>query len=346
MVPKTAGYLLNPTTEHLLIRLKTMKKHLTLPTRFALNVCTAILWLAIPVLTSCKKNTPQESLLQNTTANTIKSNNTIVKNNNDSSVSHTTMSYFHFEQVTDLTVFFDSIASKNHIPGSSDNAESATYIHDFKQCIKDIDEYRQGKRKFYPDKHVSQCLNSLGFYAAQIEDHATSIDLTYSEWFMMCAAYYAPDITCLVHMQSADHHIGVRNFGQEYNYNPWWCYVFIAREKGYEVQCLKDFSKTRSLFTLQKQGKTYYLLSNNFNPLEFTQYLYGEDKTGRISKLAECLEAPNNCEQEFNTYYFNKNNYEWYYCLWDDKLNQRERVTNQPALQLILNGEKSKFECH
>lgn len=76
--------------------------------------------------------------------------------------------------------------------------------------------------------------------AAYIDNHRPGVDLTYAEWFMMLVAYYSPDITCLVNMQSPDHIVGVRNFGHEYNHNPWWSYLFVKRTKGYEVRAIGE----------------------------------------------------------------------------------------------------------
>lgn len=320
-----------------------MKKHFNLLMLLPLNKRLAACFLALAVVTSCGQKEADKH--NKTLADTI---NTVAKTNREvepkhGEVTHIPLSYFRFEQVPDLTIFFDSIAVKHAIPGSSNEEGNESYTEDFRTCIRYIDEYRQGKRKFYPDKYVTQRLNSMGHYAGYIASNARHVDLTYSEWFMMCAAYYAPDITCLIHSQSTDHRIGIRNFGQEYNYEPWWCYAFIARKKGFEVQRLKDYTKINSLFTLENKGRKYYLLSNDFDALQFTQYLYGENKGGRIVKLGEHFEAPQNCNQPFNTYYFDKERKEWYYCVWDNKLEQRERVTDKPAMRLALDGENSQF---
>lgn len=114
---------------------------------------------------------------------------------------HASMSYFNFDKVDNLIAFFDSISRKHHIPIWMPEEDDTN--ERVKQCIARIEAYRKGKVRFYPDSLVSSCLKSIGFNTAIVNNHGPeNIDLVYGEWFMMCAAYYSPDITCLVEMQT------------------------------------------------------------------------------------------------------------------------------------------------
>ena len=85
--------------------------------------------------------------------------------------------------------------------------------------------------------------------------------MTYAEWFLMLVAFYSPDITCLVHMQTHNHQAGILNFGSSYNYNPWWSYVFLKRSKGFEVRRIReDETKIDKIFQLEDaENRLYYL---------------------------------------------------------------------------------------
>ncbi len=145
-------------------------------------------------------------------------------------VVHADMRYFDFDKVGDLSAFFDSIRGKHTIPIWAEEDEE--FIEkDVLGCIKRIEGYRQGKTKYYPDSLVRRCIDFFGFECAIINNHAIGVDMTYAEWFLMLAAYYSPDITCLVHMQTPNHCAGIQNFGSQYNYNPWWSYIFLKRKK-------------------------------------------------------------------------------------------------------------------
>lgn len=220
---------------------------------------------------------------------------------------HAPTRYFNFDNINNLEVFFDSIAAKHPLqlwsPEDSDLNEA------MRKCIAHIEAYRKGKRRFFPDQLVSECINNAGFNAAIVNNHGPEhTDLVYSEWFMMCAAFYAPDITCLVETQTPDHKAGILNFGKGYNHSPWWGYVFLKREKGYEAVALGDFMAARSIFQLEdQQHRKYYLCSDNLSALEFNQWLFWDKDDKHIVKVAECHKTPATDDEYHTQFYFDRN---------------------------------------
>lgn len=253
---------------------------------------------------------------------------------------HEKVSYFDFDKIENLTSFFDSIGQKHGILVDYDDGD--VYI---KKCIAQIDKYRKGISKYYPDTLVSKSLSFLGFDAANFYNHNSFCDLVFAEWFIMCAAYYSPDITCLVDMQTPDHNVGVLNFGDEYNGNPWWTYVFIKRQKGFEVECLGDDVKISSLFQLEdKQNRKYYLCSQNSYYYGFRHELYWAKNEKNIVKVASCTELPPRERIDFDTYYFDKDKLIWLYCKYDDDdFDKLIPVSDSPAMKLSLDGYDSSF---
>lgn len=262
----------------------------------------------------------------------------------DIEIIHAPVAYYDFNNVDNLSTFFASISSRHPLQlwlPEEDNTDE-----DIKQCIVRIDSYRKGKTRFFPDSLVSKCMRSLGFNAAVIHNHGPEYtDLVYGEWFMMCAAFYAPDITCLVQTQTPDHKAGFFNYGGGYNSSPWWSYVFFKRKKGYEMKCMGDMVAVRSIFQLEdSQHRKYYLCSDNWSSMEFNQWLFWAKNDNATMKVAECKEAP---MYEYNGgvgYYFDRNRLIWKFTKTDENTGKPIAVSDEPALRLLLDGEKSRFD--
>lgn len=260
---------------------------------FVVTLCMLLMLL------SCKNSTTS-SKLQNDEEYVI------------DTVMHADMEYFDFDKVKDLRVFFDEMSKEHETLKNEYEDENIV-----EKCIIQLEKYRNGEAKYYPDSLVNRALHSMGFTAAQVDDHRPGVDLTYAEWFMMLAAYYSPDITYLVDMQSPDHSAGIRNFGNEYNYTPWWSYLFLKREKGYEVRSLGDDVKIEKLFQLEdEQGQRYYLCTNYTTRLEFMNFLYWRKDSINVINVASCNNV-NDIDVDFDSFYFNPQTLTWSYCRED-----------------------------
>lgn len=260
----------------------------------------------------------------------------------DEKIVHAKMMYYDFDKIENLEQFFDSILVKHPIPVWL--TEENKILQNTKECISRIDAYRKGEKQFFPDSLVSECLKSISFNTVIVNNHGPeSTDMFYGECLMMCAAFYSPDITCLVEMQTPDHCAGIFNYGTSYNQQPWWAYLFLKRKKGYEVKCLGDFVAVRSIFQLEdSQNRKYYLCSDNYSSLEFNQWLYWVKGEDDICCVAECHEAP--MDGDFEFYYFDKNRLVWKYAKWDEAKHQLIATSESPAMVLHLDGEKSSFD--
>lgn len=254
-------------------------------------------------------------------------------------VKHAACLYYDFDRVKDLGLFFDSIAGKHGIPVRYEENEE-----EIRDCIGRIGRYRRGEAKFYPDSAVQQAIGILSLECAYLNNHAIPLDMTYAEWFLMCAAYYAPDISYIVDMQSPDHRAGALNLGQTYNDNPWWAYFICKRSKGYEVKFLGDDTKVTSLFQLQdEQNRKYYLCSNNDSRLTFLQQLFFAKGDNEIILAVSATDEPSSEGVDFDTYYFNEEQRAYYFCTWSKDYTQKTKVGDTPCLVLELDGEASRF---
>ena len=260
----------------------------------------------------------------------------------DERILHAKMGYYDFDQIENLVSFFDYMLVKHPIPIWL--SEEDRINQNVKRCIARIEAYRKGKAQYFPDTLVTECLKSISFNTAIVNNHGPeSTDMFYGECLMMCAAFYSPDITCLVDMQTPDHCAGIFNYGTSYNDQPWWSYLFLKRKKGYEAICLGDYVAVRSIFQLEdSQKRKYYLFSDNNSPLEFNQWLYWVNGEDEICRVAECHDAPMDVDVE--SYYFDKNRQIWRYAKWDEAKLQLIATSESPAMVLHLDGKNSRFD--
>lgn len=261
----------------------------------------------------------------------------------EETIIHLPLCYYDFDKVSDLTVFFDTIIAKHNtlLPDYDDDGHQDDEIKD---CIRQIDRYRHGKQKYFPDSLVSCYMSNLGHQCADVINHCVSVDMTFSEWFMMCAAYYAPHITCLVDTQTPDHQAGYLNFGKSYNPNPWWSYMFIKRHKGFEViRVNRDYVELSGVYQLSDdKNRKYYLFSNNnISVARFHQELFLSDRDS-IVKVAETNEFPVE-ETCYDAIYFDKDNRIWSRCTVDDNTQIYTPIEGTEKVKLILDGKNSRF---
>lgn len=258
-------------------------------------------------------------------------------------IRHAVIKYIDFDTISNLTGFFQELSLR--YPIAKWEGEYSQIDQDIESCIAEIDAYRKGQRKYYPDILVRDCFSYMGFNIAATYNHNSEMaDLVLAEWVMMCAAYYSPDITWLVETQTPDHRAGFYNFGKSYNPAPWWSYLFVKRDKGYQVFFLGDEVKVRNIFQLSdNENRTYYLCSNNINPIEFNQWLFWAKDDNTYLKVSECCDAPQKYGDENQRYYFDSKNLLWKYAKEERGTGRLIATEDTPAITLVLDGENSFF---
>lgn len=303
------------------------------------SICTKLAVMVLPLMfLACGGNGSKSS--------DVSQKDSIATENSEAyeeDIVHLDMTYYDFDKVKDLTAFFDTIIDK-HGTMLEDYYHDGHQNDDLKICIEQIDRYRKGTRKFFPDSLASSCISNLGGQCAQVINHYTGVDLTFSEWFMMCVAYYTPDITCLVQTQTPDHHAGFYNFGCSYNGNPWWSYMFVKRRKGFEVRRVNaDYVALTGVYQLEddKQRK-YYLFSNNFSTSFFLQELFYVNGDS-AEKVAEMKDYPVSEDHMTQSLYFNKKEMMWYQCADEESTEAKHILNDKKTVQLILDGRNSRF---
>lgn len=154
----------------------------------------------------------------------------------DAIVTHTDLCYFDFDKKKSLSNFFTDMIMEGH----KTEVREVFQLELIMECIAAIDKYRKKELADYPYELVSNCLDILGAECGYAYHHGIPVDFTFAECFMMCAAYYSPDMACLVNVLLDDGITGLRYFGREVNSILWWTYSFEKRKKGFEVKLIGE----------------------------------------------------------------------------------------------------------
>lgn len=253
---------------------------------------------------------------------------------------HAPMRYWDFDKVDSLFDFFDSVCVEHPCYVLEEHEQ---LLYDLGDCIEQLEAYRQGKRRYYPDRLVNHCIKWLELdWEVCCRNYEWQNDLCFIEWFLMCAAYYSPDLTWFVEGQTPDHCAGFCNLGNPYTATPYVPYVFLKRDKGFEVKCIGDRTEVWSIYQLaDEQDRTYYLCSHNM-PTHFGQWLYWRTDQGDYHRVAEYTDAPDECEGN-DLFYFDPKKHIWKYSKIDEN-GDLKALRDEPAFRLILDGDNSRFE--
>lgn len=255
---------------------------------------------------------------------------------------HAPVQYFDFDQVKDLSSFFDSIYNEHGVP-LWEPSESESFVQGLSGCIGQIEDYRQGRSEEYPATQIRSCIESLGHECAIVGNHNPEADLTYPEWFVMLAAFYSPELAPLVQEQTPDSRAGVLNFKSEHYSVPSWPFLFLKREKGYEVRLIGQTDMTiTDIYQLTDQhDNLYYLCSNHSEGLSFLQVLYWVRSQDDVVFVAECDDYPP--FKGDDKYHFNLERKVWYRSYQDEKTKEEICDPDDPFLILELDKDDSAF---
>ncbi len=248
----------------------------------------------------------------------------------------------------DLTVYFDSLQQNGfYIPYHTDSTDREKVMH----TVGLLQKYQTGERKYYPAEEVQTALelmrNELGYINSHRGEELTAEDNGFFFRFLEQAARLCPDIHLLADIASTDHQVGIINF-QEWSYNPLYSFLLYKNEKGgcniIAIDTVGSI-KIDKVFTLQKDHQTYYLLSNNFHLLEFSQFIFMiENGTASLFQGKQYMEALKEwCTNhpEDYTIIFNPQKICWNFCRKAGEYYQQ--IEGTKTLYLELNKGESYF---
>lgn len=247
-----------------------------------------------------------------------------------------------------LTAYFDSLQQQGFfIPYHTDSTEQQKVIH----TVALLQKYQIGERKYYPTEEVQAALelmrHELGYRQNHRGEELTTEETGFFFRFLEQAARLCLDVHLLADVASADHKVGVINF-QESSYNPLYSFLLYENGKGGWNTVAIDttgYVKIEKIFTLQKDGQTYYLLSNNFQLLGFSQFIFMiENGIASLFQGKQYEESINQwCEfyPEDATIIFNPQKICWNFC---HKVGEHyQQIEGTKTLYLELAKEQSYF---
>lgn len=255
-------------------------------------------------------------------------------------VIHAPMQYWDFDMVDSLQEFFDNLMSKHPLVVWD---ERKSLMGDVGECICQLEAYRSGECSTYPDSLISSCLLALeSNWEVCYREFGMKEDYCFIDWFMMCVAYYSPVLPWVIEEQTPDNCAGYINIGNPYVATPCCCYLFLQRDKGFEVKCLGKNSMALEMFQLSdEQDRTYYICSYNI-PSMFGQWVYWKTEQGEYLKVAEYTNTPEECEGN-DIFLFSPEKLWWQSAYVNDD-GDLIAICEEPALRLFIDGANSHFE--
>ena len=254
---------------------------------------------------------------------------------------------YELEHHTDLTAYFDSLCHEGLFVATHNNDKKDSLM--VWDAIRLLDRYIQGKDSSYPETEVRKALEILRTEQAYCFNHGEQEGRNGGEAFMFRfieqAAANCNHIQYITDFQSDDSKAGVLYFEEWGLGNPLYSILVYQKNQGFGVRMIGDVgsAKIEEIHHLtDKQGRNYYLCSNNNDGVYFCQYLYGwkNEDLRLICQLNVEFGCPD-CNEKGYELVFNPEQCIWSYCKKEGGL--YHRVDNTPMLQLILNGDSSKF---
>lgn len=253
------------------------------------------------------------------------------------------------DEPDDLAAYFDSLLTQCKVPiwvhggGREDSARLAKEAYE-------LARYARGERKFFPDKEVRDVLDILAFGIGYEHNHGPMDgDTVFSNEvfffrFLEQAARLAPKVDFVTSFHAADGDAGILYY-HEWSPNPLYSFLIYPKTQGFGVQMVGERGDVEitKLFTLKdSEGRTYYLCSNNDNNVYFAQYVYLREgdsvKPVASTRSMLCSEG----DHYYEAIVFSPQRLCWEYCTMKDGI--YHRVDGSPAMKLVLDGAKTRFE--
>lgn len=228
----------------------------------------------------------------------------------------------------------------------TDEKEDSLAVWD---AIRLLGRYAQRKGKFYPATQIRNALEILRLEQAYCFNHSGQEGSNGGEAFMFRlieqAALHCNQIDYITDFRADDRKVGVLYFGEWGLGLPLYSILVYQAHQGFRVKMIGDVgdAKIEKIFHLNdKQGRDYYLCSNNSDGVYFRQNLYSW-KDNDLCLIRE-MDVEFGCPESYEKGYelvFNPTQCTWSYCKKDGDL--YHPVNGTPILHLILDGYSSKF---
>lgn len=250
--------------------------------------------------------------------------------------------------------YMDSLIASGDASVEVHNNDSDNYVVVW-NGVNALSNYAKGNMKYYPAEEIHKSIEQLvieqGYrYSHGVENPDKQDTLSKSEIFlfrfMEQAVLSAPKIDFISQFHCDDSSAGILYY-KEWGINPLYSILVYKAEKEYRIKMIGDkaYVKIEKIFHLKdKQGREYYLCSDNSCLLYFNQFVYMKD--GKDMKLVAntCSMGYGEDGYMYDDYHiiFNPNKLTWKFCSKDS--NVFHRIDGTPILGLILDGDNTRFE--
>lgn len=256
---------------------------------------------------------------------------------------------YEADSVVNIQSYFDSLYHECGADIWTHNPELGESIEVW-NAVKGLHRYVNYQRKYYPVKEVNAALRHMTFEQGYCYSHSgndpdsVNAGEVFLFRFIEQAVLHSPQLDFVTIFHAEDGKAGILYYPEWSGINPLYSFLIYKTEQGYKVLTVghKGDTKINKIFRLlDKQGRTYYLCSNNDDIIYFRQYLYGWDgKT--MSLLCEADSMGWDRYDEGYKIVFNPDHLTWSYCLPRNGVYQK--VEGTQTYKLKLEGIKSKIE--
>lgn len=256
---------------------------------------------------------------------------------------------YEVDSVTDIQAYFDSLYHECGADIWTHNPEDGESIEVW-NGVKELHRYVNQERIYYPVEEVKEALRRMAFEQGYIFSHcvddpdSVNAGEVFMFRFLEQAAIHCPQLDFITDFHAEDGEAGILYYPEWCSFDPLYSFLVYKTKQGYKVLTVgqKGDVKINKIFRLvDKDGRIYYLCSNNDEKIYFRQYLYGWD--GETMTLL-CNDDSVFWERDDDGYkiVFNPDKLTWNYYLPKNGVYQKVEGTKTYALE--LDWEKSRIE--
>lgn len=153
---------------------------------------------------------------------------------------------------------------------SNEEGEEMCMRQDIKKAFAELQRYKEGKRKYYPQDAVCDVLMSMQFNITFLISHGSIEDINIFDLFfrlMEQAVRFCPDMNLLSFVCSQDHYLGTLDFYEEYNNIMYYSLMYRKPGGQYGILSIKGNGSKIDHIRLIEETEEYrrYLVSVEYS---------------------------------------------------------------------------------
>lgn len=258
---------------------------------------------------------------------------------------------YEVDSVVNIQAYFDSLYHQCGADVWTHNPETGESIEVW-NAVKELHRYMNGQRSFYPVQDIGRAIGHMAFEQGYCFSHSgeDSDSVNAGEAFMFRfmeqAALHSPQIEFITNFHAEGGEAGILYYPEWSTINPLYSFLVYKTCQGFKMLTIgrKGDVKINKIFRLNdRQGRIYYLCSNNDDTIYFRQFLYGWDSES-MTLLCQYDGVEWDRYDEGYKIVFNPQKLRWDYCYLSHGVYRK--VPDTESYELVLDWKNSRIrEC-